>query len=384
MAGLYIHIPFCKTRCIYCDFFSTTQNDRKDAYVKALCREMQLRKDFAGGERISTIYIGGGTPSQLTHAQIEYIIYNIYKVYDVEDGCEFTLEANPDDVSEAFVRFLTREGGQRINRLSMGVQTFDDRRLRFLHRRHTSTQAADAVRRCQDKGITNISIDLMHGFPGQTIEEWTKDIDIALNLSTPHISAYSLMYEEGTKLTQMLQRGEIEDISEESSADMYRLLRDRLTEHGYQHYEISNFCKPGYHSRHNSSYWHGIPYIGIGAGAHSYDGNTRSSGIADIESYMTGISRGVPDMIIEHLTDSEKYNEAVMTGLRTSEGININDIEKKFGTTAREYCIEAATEHIRSGNLLFNDEEGTLRLSHDGIMISNVVMSDMMMVEVRG
>ena len=274
MAGVYVHIPFCKSRCIYCDFFSTTSLPLRERYVDALCREIELRsRGLTTEERhIETIYLGGGTPSQLSTEQLKRVFDTVQACFDVAKTAEITMEANPDDVNATYLQGIKL---LPVNRLSFGIQTFNDERLRFIRRRHTAQEAIDVVRNCQAAGFGNISIDLMFGFPGETLEEWQTDIDTALSLQVQHISAYSLMYEEGTALTRMLEAGEIEEIDEELSLQMYCTLVERLKKAGFEHYEISNFALPGRRSRHNSSYWHGIPYFGFGAGAHSYDGDVR-------------------------------------------------------------------------------------------------------------
>ena len=289
--NIYIHIPFCKSRCIYCGFYSTTALELRQRYVDAVCREMELRKDFVSiAPHVDTIYFGGGTPSQLTPAQLEQLFLYINKVY-MEDGSgklddgkwsklEITIECNPDDVTADYAVALSR---LPVNRVSMGVQTFDDVRLRFLHRRHTAAQVPIAVQRLRDAGISNISIDLMYGFPGETLADWQHDIDAALSLGVEHLSAYCLMIEEGTVLFEKMRNAENEKmrgglyqpIDEEVELQMYEMLIDGLAAAGFEHYEISNFAKKTFRSRHNSSYWTDVPYIGLGAAAHSYDGHSR-------------------------------------------------------------------------------------------------------------
>ena len=268
MAGLYIHIPFCKSRCLYCDFYSTTSLDMRQRYVDALCRELDLR----GKSGVDTIYIGGGTPSQLSFEQLQQLLLYIYKVCDVSPDAEVTMEVNPDDVTTAFAQALPQ---LHINRISMGAQTFNDSRLQFLRRRHKAAQVPLAVERLRQAGIRNISVDLMYGFPNETLSEWDEDITAVLSLQVEHLSAYALQYEEGTPLYRLLQRDEVSEVDDELSRSMYYRLKDRLADAGYEHYEISNFARKGFRSRHNSSYWNQTPYIGIGAAAHSFDGQNR-------------------------------------------------------------------------------------------------------------
>ena len=293
MAGIYIHIPFCKRRCIYCDFFSTTQSERKTTYIHALCQELETRKEYLGGEEIETIYLGGGTPSQLTEEELGKIFTYIYKVYSVSPNAEITLEANPDDLTPDYVTMLRR---LPINRISMGIQTFQEETLRLLHRRHTAAQAIESFYRCREAGFRNISIDLMYGLPSETLANWEQDLQQAIRLQPEHISAYHLIYEEGTALWNLREQHQIEEADEELSVLFFRTLIDRLTEAGYQHYEISNFCRPGLHSRHNSSYWTGKKYLGCGPSAHSYNGISRQWNIASLEKYIEGINTHTPTM----------------------------------------------------------------------------------------
>ena len=283
MAGIYIHIPFCKRRCIYCDFFSTTQSEKKSAYVRALCRELEMRWDYVEGEEIETIYLGGGTPSQLTEEELKAIFSSIYHIYKVKTNAEITLEANPDDLTPEYVAMLRQ---LPVNRISMGIQTFQEETLKLLHRRHTATQAIEAFRRCREAGFQNISIDLMYGLPGETLETWKEDLRQAINLRPEHISAYHLIYEEDTALWKLREQHQVEEADEDLSVSLFETLIDRLTEAGYQHYEISNFCLSGMHSRHNSSYWTGKKYLGCGPSAHSFNGVSRQWNVASLEGYI--------------------------------------------------------------------------------------------------
>lgn len=376
MAGIYVHIPFCKTRCIYCGFFSTTSLSMRDAYVDAVCEELGRRSNYLKGEDVKTIYFGGGTPSQLSVEQIGKILGAIYNIYNVHARAEITLEGNPDDMTPEFLAQIRSLG---INRLSMGVQSFDDERLHFLHRRHSASQARTAVEDAIRSGFENISIDLMFGFPKQTLEQWKADVKEAIALPVRHISAYSLMYDEGTVLSTMLDRGDITEIDEELSLEMYKFLVDELKKAGFEHYEISNFCRPGYCSRHNSSYWHGIPYLGVGAGAHSYDGTTRQYNVDSLTDYLCGAE---PE--VEQLSISELYNEFVFTGLRTSEGISLRELEEKFGKEYYDSCLNSSKKHIDNSTLEIKTNEvgeKVLRLTSSGVFISNDIMSDLMIVD---
>lgn len=367
MQGLYIHIPFCKSRCIYCGFFSTTKLDLRQQYVDALCQEMKMR--CQGAENISTIYLGGGTPSQLTTDQLRQILHRAYIFNKVEKDAEVTIEVNPDDVTERFANDLTQ---LPVNRISMGVQTFDDKRLRFLHRRHTAEQVTTAVDRLRAAGIKNISIDLMYGFPGETIADCEADIAKALSLQVEHISTYCLMIEEDTQLQQMLQQGNITETEEELERQMYETIINRLEDGGYEQYELSNFARPGFHSRHNSSYWDGTPYIGIGAAAHSYDIESRSWNIADIKQYIQGMANSQRIYEEERLDSDTRYNDAITVALRTSRGLDLQALSPKH----RTYCLENAQRYLDDG-LLERTQDNRLRLTRRGLFVSDMIMSNL-------
>lgn len=372
MSCIYIHIPFCKTRCIYCDFFSTTQLELREQYIEAVCKEIEMTNKYLDGDTIHSIYFGGGTPSQLDTTQIGRILNTVQAHHSIVQNCETTIELNPDDVTSEYVESLR---SLPVNRVSLGIQTFNDNTLRFIHRRHTSQQAIDAVRRLQNHGFSNISIDLMFGFPGETLEDWQNDIEHALQLGIQHISAYSLMYEEGTELYRLLSSQQIHEIDEELSRNMYQTLMERLADAGFEHYEISNFAKPGYYSRHNSSYWNDTKYLGIGAGAHSYNGIIRQSNISNIKAYIDGIHEGMPKCDTEMLTRNQQYNETVMTRLRTSQGLNTDIIKERFGTDYYNHLMTAATPYYNIG--LLKIDEGNLSLTPKGIYISNDIIASL-------
>lgn len=332
MAGLYIHIPFCKSRCIYCGFYSSTLLASRQRYVDAVCREMEMRTSDAA---IHTIYIGGGTPSQLSMPQLQQLFAYINKVYDINQDAEITIEVNPDDVTEAFAEGLK---SLPINRVSMGVQTFDDQRLRFLNRRHTSAQIPEAIRRLRQAGIGNLSIDLMYGFPQETLDEWENDIRQALALGAEHLSAYCLTYEEDTPLYRLLTEGKIQETDEELERQMFYTLKHRLEDAGYEHYEISNYALPNRYARHNSNYWNATPYIGLGAAAHSYDGNCRSWNVSDLQTYMNKIEQGQLPSEHEETDEQTRYNDLVTTALRTRKGLDL----RMLSPTYIDYCRKTA------------------------------------------
>ncbi len=370
VAGIYIHVPFCQGRCIYCDFYSTTEGEEwKSRYVDALLAELRMRRDELPLARVHSIYIGGGTPSQLPARALAAILNEVCRLFPVDSDAEVTVEANPDDVTPEWLAALSHTP---VNRLSMGVQSFDDALLRLIRRRHTAQQAVRAVEQAARHGISNVSIDLIYGLPTQTMEQWQADVRQALALDVQHLSAYSLSYEEGTPLWRMLEQGRIEEADEELSLCMYEHLIDATQAAGFTHYEISNFCRPGRHSQHNSAYWHGVPYLGFGPGAHSYDGmRTRRWNLSDLKGYVQAAG-SMPPHQSEVLTDDELYDETVMTRLRTSEGLSLDLLTAAY----RAYCMAQAEPHLRAGRL---EQAGSaIRLTRQGIFTSNDIISDLM------
>ena len=342
-----------------------------------VCRELQLRLPELQGAPIETIYLGGGTPSTLTIEELSSILTSIHNFHLSTFNfqlAEITLEANPDDLTEEYVQGLRT---LPFNRVSIGIQSFHDRTLRLVGRRHTAQEAIEAVHRCQRMGLTNISIDLMYGLPGETLDDWVYSLDQAIALGVPHISAYHLTYEEGTRLWRMKEQGIVSPIDEEQSIRAFELLREKLLAAGYEHYEISNFALPGYHSRHNSSYWQGIPYIGIGPGAHSYDGTNRRWNLSSLTDYIaTPEGKDVPHEV-EHLTTEERYDERIITELRTARGIDLTSLLADFGDRYHAHCLRCATPYINSGQLI-HTADNHLRLTPESIFISDAVMRDLL------
>ena len=377
MPGIYIHVPFCESRCAYCDFYSTTLMRHRSAYVDTVCRELQLRLPELQGVPIETIYLGGGTPSTLTIEELSSILTSLRNFHLSSFNfqlAEITLEANPDDLTEEYVQGLRT---LPFNRVSIGIQSFHDRTLRLVGRRHTAQEAIEAVHRCQRMGLTNISIDLMYGLPGETLDDWAYSLDQAIALGVPHISAYHLTYEEGTRLWRMKEQGIVSPIDEEQSIRAFELLHEKLLAAGYEHYEISNFALPGYHSRHNSSYWQGIPYIGIGPGAHSYDGTNRRWNLSSLTDYIaTPEGEDVPHEV-EHLTTEERYDERIITELRTARGIDLTSLLADFGDRYHTHCLRCATPYIHRGQLI-HTADNHLRLTPESIFISDAVMRDLL------
>ncbi len=388
MAGIYIHIPFCKQRCIYCDFYSTTSQEKENRYIEAVCTELELRKQSLP-DPVHTIYIGGGTPSLLNPVSVKQLKDCMDRNYRVMPDLEFTVEANPDDISPEWLEAMSRTG---VNRISMGVQTFHDGHLKLLRRRHNSERAIQAVHLCQEHGFRNISIDLIYGLPEQTLEEWKADVAQAIALNVQHLSAYALIYEENTALWRMREQNKVQEADEELSLSMFEYLITELKNNGFEHYEISNFGLPGFHSRHNSSYWNDTPYLGCGASAHSFIGMERMYNTANIDQYIKDITRcrekNLPYNEVCHcevLDRYEHYNDRIITGLRTAAGLDLEKLEQDFGTELKNYCLKMAAPHLKENTLQITEKnghpQGVLKLSHRGLFLSDGIMSDLLWVD---
>ena len=376
MFSLYIHVPFCATRCVYCDFFSNTDTRYKEPYLRAIEKEMELRGEYIDDDTLETIYLGGGTPSRLSGNDLERIFNAISQRFSIAEGAEITLEANPDDIRPDYLSALR---DLPINRISMGIQSFQPEDLRLLNRRHDREQAIRAVELCQAHGFTNLSIDLIYGLPGQTPEAWEENLRQAIRLGTPHLSAYHLTYEEGTALYKRLQAGQVEPVDEEVSVTLFHILTERMAEAGFQHYEISNFARPGFHARHNSAYWIGKPYLGLGPSAHSYNRTSREWNVASLPLYLRGIESGQPATERETLDLSTRYNDFIITGLRTMWGISLDKLRAEFGEALLAYCQKQARPYIQRG--LLRQENDRLALSQAGILLSDGIMSELMYIK---
>lgn len=377
MAGIYLHIPFCKTRCIYCDFYSTTRSaELKAHYVQALCQELKMRKHYLKGEKVETIYFGGGTPSLLEKEDFALIFNTIREQYGLDHCIEITLEANPDDLTPDYLEMLS---AFPFNRISMGIQTFDDATLNLLNRRHNAQTAMNAVANCRKAGFGNISIDLIYGLPGETKERWENDLRQAIALDVEHISAYHLIYEEDTPIYNMLKKHQISEVDEDSSLDFFTMLIEHLQKAGYEHYEISNFCRPGMYSRHNTSYWKGIPYLGCGPSAHSFNGTTREWNVSSLDLYIKGIENNQRAFETELLDPTTRYNEFIITTMRTTWGTPMEKLREEFGNELWEYCRKMAAPYLKNGKL--EERDGALRLTREGIFVSDSVMSDLLWVD---
>lgn len=346
-----------------------------DSFVQALQKEIINRKSELENDVINTIYFGGGTPSRLQPTHFNLIFDKIFGNYTVASDAEITIEANPDDLSNDYVDILSE---LPFNRISIGIQSFNDNELKFLSRRHDAKTAIDAVKYCQTKGFDNISIDLMYGLPEQTLEIWRNNLQQACELNVQHISAYHLIYEEKTRLYSLLQAGKVTPVDEDNSLEMFEMLIDKLKNEGFVHYEVSNFAKEGLISQHNTSYWKAEKYIGLGPAAHSFDGEHRWWNISSLPKYIRGINNGTPAYEMEDIDQPKRYNEYIITGLRTMWGIDLDELQTKFGQEQYAYFLKNAEKYFnlnhlkRAGNII--------TLTHAGIFISDGIMSDLMIV----
>lgn len=376
MAGLYIHIPFCKTNCSYCDFYKTTNINLKNDFIIALKKEINLRRGFFENCTVETLYFGGGTPSVLSLYDFRVILDDLHSVFDLSSVVEFTVELNPDDVSPDYMIGLKQLG---VNRVSYGIQSFDDLFLKLVRRRHNSTQAVAAVNFAKDAGIHNISIDLMYGLPGLNVDIWKKSIDGFLSLDVPHLSAYHLIYEEKTLITSQVRRGVLKEVDEEESNNQFLVLLDSLAKNGYEHYEISSFAKPGFYSRHNSSYWSGDSYLGLGPAAHSFDGKNRFWNVSNLKKYYSCLMDNSASFYeSERLSEIDIYNEIVMLGLRTKSGIDAVKMKSKVDDKLYDYFLKLVTKKIESGEIVFNN--GFYSISEESFLVSDKIMSDLFFV----
>ena len=374
MAGIYIHIPFCKKLCSYCDFYHIiTQSDNKQ-FIDALVKEAALRREYAGNEIIETIYLGGGTPSVLSVAEIKRIMEAIRKIYMVSENCEVTIEINPDDADKEYLQELKYSG---INRISLGIQSWRDSDLKLLNRRHNATQSAYALEETLKAGFRNVTIDLIYGIPGSTTTDWADNLDKTFSYDIKHLSAYHLTIEPNTVFSKMKEKGLLSEIDEEESSAQFNLLIDKSQSAGFVHYEISNFGKPGYFSIHNSNYWKQVNYIGLGPSAHSFNGYSRQWNIRDVKKYIKSVNSGSPVYEREELDKKTRFNEYIMTTLRTMWGIDLEYVERIFDKEGYDYILNTAGKLINYG--LMKQENKTLVLTNQGKMISDNIISEIML-----
>jgi oxygen-independent coproporphyrinogen-3 oxidase len=375
MAGIYIHIPFCRRKCFYCDFYKTDDTQFISRYINVLAKEITLRKNYLENESIETIYFGGGTPSVLTENQLNQILQFIFKEFRVLPAAEITFEANPDDLSKEYLEGLNRCG---INRLSIGIQSFNDELLKKMNRRHNSIQAVQAVENAAKAGFDNISVDLIYGLPGLTTGEWQSSLGQVFRLPVVHLSAYHLTYHEGTKFYSWLKKGILKETGENESAGQFNILVDMAADEGFELYEISNLAKNQMYSKHNTSYWTGKKYLGLGPSAHSFNGITRQWNFSDIEKYLLAYENGNLFYEEEILTTSEKFNEYILTRLRTQWGVSTASLENEFGHEKVVHFLKNIEKYVNTGLVI--RENGNFTFSRDGLFVSDDILAQLMII----
>jgi len=379
LAAIYLHIPFCRKICYYCDFYKTRDKADKQDFLQALDTEMALRRNFFDNQPIDTVYLGGGTPSVLKQHEFEQIFNSLKRYFSLRETAEITIEVNPDDISsEAGLDWLKAVNRLGINRLSIGIQSFDEADLQRMNRRHTAAQAVQAVQLAQQAGFQNISIDLIYGLPEMTQVSWQNNLKQAFELNVQHISAYHLTYEANTVFENHLRKGKIKSISEAESIAQFRLLRKLCHENGFRQYEISNFAQAGRQSKHNSSYWRQEAYLGLGASAHSYNLRERSWNIANTEKYIAALKGGKLPQSSETLSLTDRYNDLIMTQLRTTKGLSLLAMQQQFGSKLTENCLLQAEKFIQQGVL--QKQNNYLFLSEDGMLISDHIIAELFVV----
>lgn len=372
MAGIYIHIPFCKRKCHYCNFYSLANQKNKAEFHQALLKEIALQKDYLQAEKIETIYFGGGTPSLLSAKEIDEIINQIHKYFKLDSRAEIDLEANPDDINSEILSDYRKLG---INRLSIGTQSFDNEILKKLNRIHTAQQAIEAVHLAQAQGFDNISIDLIYGIPGLSNKLWEESIAQAISMQIPHLSAYHLTVEPKTALDILIKKNKYPKPIDEEGVNHALILMEAMQKQGYEHYEISNFALPGQYSVHNTNYWRQKPYLGLGPSAHSFDLKSRQWNIASTNKYIEALDSGKLDFERETITPTDQYNEFVMLALRTQWGVNKNELESKFGSQRLMYFENQIQKYILQEKVIYQDS--VYRLSNQGKLFADGIAGDL-------
>ncbi len=378
MSGIYFHIPFCKQACYYCDFHFSTSLKKKESMLKALKKELQMRSGEAHGEKINTIYFGGGTPSLLTPGELYDLIGEVYMHFTVSEDPEITLEANPDDLDRQKIIELSRTP---VNRLSIGIQSFFDSELQAMNRAHNAREADECIYVSREY-FNNLTIDLIYGIPEMNMDRWNANIQKAIDLKVPHISSYALTVEPGTAWNAFVKRGTYPPLNDQLTRGHFYLLTSELERAGYIQYEISNFGKPNYFSRHNTAYWTGEKYLGIGPSAHSFNGKQRSWNVANNSRYIRAIDSGKIPMEIETLSAEDRYNEYIMTGLRTIWGVSLNKIETDFGIDRKEDLLKASQKFVEKGLLALEQKKtsSVLKITSKGKFLADGISSDLFLV----
>jgi len=374
MAGVYLHIPFCKKLCNYCDFYHIITNNDKSIFLQAVIREAELRKEYTGPEEIKTIYIGGGTPSVLTVEELDQLLVHIASILPLSINPEVTIEMNPDDISLQYMNDLKKT---LINRVSIGVQSWRDEDLKFLGRRHNAIQASDAVENAIKAGFENVTIDLIYGIPGMEIPDWVSNLDKSFSYDIKHLSAYHLTVENNTVLYKIMKKGLFEEVNEEESIAQFNTLIEKSERAGFIQYEISNFGKPGYFSVHNTNYWKQVSYVGLGPSAHSFNGYSRQWNIRDVKKYINAISKDKLLFEREELNNRTRFNEYIMTALRTMWGIDLNYVEQVFEKEGYDYVVNLTKKFINYG--MMKQENNSIILTNQGKMISDNIISEFIM-----
>jgi len=372
MAGIYLHIPFCKQACYYCNFHFSTSLAQKDAMVQALLQEIRLQQNYLDGLTVSSIYFGGGTPSILPMEDLQALLHTLRQYFDIAPEAEVTLEANPDDLSAEKLAALKAAG---INRLSIGVQSFHEADLQWMNRAHNSQQAAQCISLAKAAGFDNITIDLIYGGPTLSDEGWAANVQQAIALKVPHLSCYALTVEAGTALDHFIKKKKMAAVDTDKAARHFELLMQWMQAAGYEHYEISNFALPGWHSRHNSSYWQGKPYLGIGPSAHSFNGSSRQWNIANNAAYIKDIQQGTLPFEKEILTPAMALNEYIMTSLRTAAGCNLQWVAEKFGISLRQQ-LEKNSQQFLQKEWMLRDKD-TIRLTPQGKLFADGIAAEL-------
>lgn len=370
MSGIYIHIPFCKQACVYCDFHFSTLQTNREQMVEALIAEAKLRRGYLNSSPIQSVYFGGGTPSILGVDRIIWLMEQLSQLFEIEPQAEISLEANPDDLSAGYLAALQKSA---INRLSIGIQSFKEEDLRFMNRAHSAEDSLHCLELLPQYGFNNYTIDLIYGLPGQSLADWQGQLSFLKRFSVPHFSAYALTVEEKTVLHHQVEKGEV-SLTEDASYEHFIALQKFAAEEGFSHYELSNFCKTGFHSRHNTSYWQSKPYLGLGPSAHSFNGTTRTWNVANNALYLKGIESGKSLAKTESLGKKDLYNELVMTRLRLQEGLNLEELKTLGGDSCYQYCLAEAQSEIAKGRLILAKNQlyipSEYRFQSDGIAAS--------------
>lgn len=375
MAGIYIHIPFCRQKCYYCDFYKTVNTNQTDTFISTLEKETVLRKSYISQEKVKTIYFGGGTPSVLTEKQLSAVFKFLHEFFSVVPDAEITFEANPDDLTKEYLQMLKNTG---INRLSIGIQSFQNEHLKKMNRRHNTEQAIKSIEIAASVGFSNLSADLIYGLPGLTLQEWESSLQQIFRLPVVHLSAYHLTYHQGTPFYTWLKKGTLRELSENESIEQFNLLIDEAEKAGFEQYEISNFARNEQYSKHNSAYWSGEKYLGLGPSAHSFNGDSRRWNIAHLDRYIHGIENNTTWFEEEILSENERFNEYILTRLRTKWGISVQEIAKRFGLKYARLVEKEAAKYLLSEKM--KEQNGIFTLTRKGLFVSDDLMTDFMII----